>query len=173
MQSLLSNVLGSLHHRMYIKRNVVARHNFTCCISNSRLLLLQSMKLCSKRSTELSDCTPSKVRRRCHIKEPTESEMNSYECLDGAKKKPAILKIIQLYANSFVPKVLLAQLPKPISSFYNPDVLKMNYTELLAECERLFNMILVIEIHFSIYMYAYILIFNYSGNSRTSCNFRT
>ena len=128
----------------------------------------------TKRSTELNDGTPSKVRRRCHIKEPTESEMNSfYECLDGAKKKPAILKIIQPYANSFVPKVLSAELPKPISSFYNPDALKMDYIELLAECERLFNMISVTEIHFSIHMYAYILIFIYTGNSRTSCKFRT
>lgn len=63
--------------------------------------------------------------------------------LNSALKNPAILRITQPYAQSFIPKLSLAEFPKPLTELYNPDALRMNYTELLVECEKVFQSITV------------------------------
>lgn len=83
------------------------------------------------------------VRKR-QIPPPTEDEISAfYSTIDGAKKKPAILKLIQPYAEFFIPKLSKAEFPKPMTELYNTEALTMNYTELLAECERVFDLIAV------------------------------
>ena len=56
-----------------------------------------------------------------------------------AKTKPAILKIVQPYAQSFVPTAALSTYPRPISDLYDPSTLQLNYRDLLAECEKVYD----------------------------------
>ena len=52
--------------------------------------------------------------------------------------KPAIFKLIEPYAQKFVPKLYLDAFPCPISDFYNCDALALEYVDLLKECETVF-----------------------------------
>ena len=56
-----------------------------------------------------------------------------------AKTKSAILKIVQPYAQSFVPTAALSTYPRSISDLYNPSTLQLNYRDLLAECEKVYD----------------------------------
>ena len=88
------------------------------------------------------------------IPQPTAAEINTfYGILNSANKKPAILKIIQPYAESFIPKLSKAQFPKPITELYDPEALKMDYIELLTECERVFDLISVSRTSVSPFLY--------------------
>lgn len=76
------------------------------------------------------------------IPEPTTEEIEVfYSAINRASKKPAILKVTMPYAKSFVPKLCLSEFPKPLLELYNPEALKMNYLELLSECEKIFSSI--------------------------------
>ena len=55
-----------------------------------------------------------------------------------AKSKPAILKITQPYAESFIPQMSLSIFPQPITQLYNPKTLQMGYPDLLKESEQVF-----------------------------------
>ena len=59
------------------------------------------------------------------------------------RRKKTVLKITQPYAKEFIPKMSQEQFPKLISELYNPEALTKTYTELLNECERVFNLISV------------------------------
>lgn len=73
----------------------------------------------------------SKVRKQ-KVAEPTDEEIDNFNTvLNGAKRKPGILKITPPFAEQFVPKMSLAQFPKPLTDLYNPEALKFTYTELL------------------------------------------
>ena len=56
-----------------------------------------------------------------------------------AKKKPAILKITQPYAQGFIPKLCSSTLPRPMMELYNPQALQMGYLSLLEACESAFQ----------------------------------
>ena len=68
--------------------------------------------------------------------------------LDGAKVKPAILKITQPYAEKFVPKSSTCILPMLLSEFYNPEALHKDYLALLQICESTYPMIQVRWLHY-------------------------
>lgn len=63
--------------------------------------------------------------------------------INMAEKKPAILKIIQPYAQDFIPKSCSPALPLPMMELYNPEALHMGYLTLLEECESTFQSIKV------------------------------
>ncbi len=69
-----------------------------------------------------------------------------YGVLNCAKKKPAILKITQPYAEKFIPKMCQEQFPEPMNELYSPEALKMTYLELLNECERVVESISVCSV---------------------------
>jgi len=56
-----------------------------------------------------------------------------------AKKKPAILKITQPYAQGFIPKLCSSTLPRPMMELYDPEALHMGYLSLLEACESAFQ----------------------------------
>lgn len=101
-----------------------------------------------KRTLQDDDGTPKRTASSGTVKpripEPSEEELATfYETLNGAKKKPAILKITPPYSKYFVPKLSQATFPQPITDLYNPSALEMDYMELLDECEKQFDLITV------------------------------
>lgn len=90
------------------------------------------------------ECSTSSKCYKHPVPEPTKEEMDRfYRDMNRAKKKPAILKIIQPYAQEFIPKMSQEQFPRPFGELYDPEALKMTYTKLLDECERVFKSIVV------------------------------
>ena len=72
----------------------------------------------------------------------TGPELDSfYKVIAQAKDKPAILKITQPFAESFVLQSSLTTIPQPIAQLYNPAILEMGYHDLLKECKRVFHTI--------------------------------
>lgn len=61
-----------------------------------------------------------------------------FERLSKADMKAAILKITEPYALDFVPKLYSDVFPTPIAEMYNPKMLESDWMALLAECERVF-----------------------------------
>lgn len=51
--------------------------------------------------------------------------MQFFTKLNGATIKPAILKIIQPYAEQFIPKSSTPTLPVLLSEYYNPEALQI------------------------------------------------
>ena len=92
------------------------------------------------------------------IPPPTGPELESfYKSIAQAKDKPAILKITQPFAESFVPQLSLPTIPQPITQLYNPATLEMGYHDLLKECERVFHTIEVKKCNTSIICFYCIL----------------
>lgn len=53
-----------------------------------------------------------------------------------AKEKPAILHLTLPFIEDFVPKLLTEQFLSPVTEFYNPAALDMDYSSLLEKCEE-------------------------------------
>ena len=60
-----------------------------------------------------------------------------YKAVNEAKRKPAILKITQPFADTFIPMLSQSVFPLPITELYNPAALDME------ECEKVFDCIKV------------------------------
>ena len=55
-------------------------------------------------------------------KKPTESEMaNLFDPLSKCKTKPAVLSVIPVFSEKYVPKSSLIIFPKPLNTLYQPD----------------------------------------------------
>ena len=50
--------------------------------------------------------------------------------------KPAILKITPPYSKQFIPEMCDNSLPPPLSQFYDPEALRMDYLALIMKCEE-------------------------------------
>jgi len=69
-------------------------------------------------------------------KKPTESEMaNFFDSLSKCKTKPAVLSVVPVFSEKYVPKSSLVTFPKPLNTLYQSDFLQLNYDELLKQCE--------------------------------------
>ena len=66
-----------------------------------------------------------------------------YKAINEAKRKPAILKITQPFAETFIPMLSQSVFPLPITELYNHAALDMEYPDLLEECEKVFDCIKV------------------------------
>ena len=66
-----------------------------------------------------------------------------FKSISEAKSKPAILKIVEPYSESFVPQASLPCFPKPISELYDPETLKLPYNDLLKRCKETYNLVQV------------------------------
>ena len=78
---------------------------------------------------------------------PSTTELDAfYKAINEAKKKPAILKITQPFAETFIPMLSQSVFPMPIAELYNPAALDMAFPDLLKECEKIFDSIKVIVI---------------------------
>ncbi len=75
-----------------------------------------------------------------------------YSTLNTAKRKSGILKLVPPYANYFIPKLSRADFPQPITQFYNSQALEMDYLQLLAETERVFDLISVSIEHLKLHV---------------------
>ena len=66
----------------------------------------------------------------------TESEMaNFFESLSNCKTKPAVLSVVPMFSENYVPKSSLVTFPKPLTTLYQSDFLQLNYDKLLEHCE--------------------------------------
>ena len=84
---------------------------------------------CKKPCSSASDMS----RNVKAIPPPTGPELESfYKAIAQSKDKPAILKITQPFAESFVPQLSLPTIPQPITHLYNPAILEMGYHDLLC-----------------------------------------
>jgi len=50
--------------------------------------------------------------------------------------KPAILSLIPLHSNNYVPKSAMDTFPKPLNELYNPDYIDMDFDELMNACDN-------------------------------------
>ena len=70
---------------------------------------------------------------------PTESEMaNLFDSLSKCKTKPAVLSVVPVFSEKYVPKSSLVTFPKPFNTLYKSDFLQLNYDELLTQCGSVF-----------------------------------
>ena len=88
-------------------------------------------------SSATSSITLPPGRSKICISEDQQKDF--YASLNLAKVKPAILKIVQPYAQAFVPTATLSTYPKPISDLYDPSTLQLNYRDLLAVCDKVYD----------------------------------
>ena len=58
-----------------------------------------------------------------------------YESLSGSNTKPAILSLIPKYSSTYVLKHSLTEFPQSLPLLYDPNLLKLDYSELLKRCE--------------------------------------
>ena len=87
-------------------------------------------------------------RQHTDIDLPSELEMDIfYKDLAKAKEKPAILKITNPYADSFIPVSTIPSFPKPLADLYNPSSLQMDCLTLIKECEVIFSTLQVSHLY--------------------------
>ena len=68
---------------------------------------------------------------------PTETEMEQlFNNLSLCDTKPAVLSLVSLHSDMYVPKVSLPTFPKPMTSLRNPAHCKLNYLDLLKACDN-------------------------------------
>ena len=78
------------------------------------------------------------------IHAPNEEKLQTFlNKINGAKAKPAILKITQPFASQFIPKSSTSVLPVLLSEYYNSEALHKDYLSLLDMCESVYPMIQV------------------------------
>lgn len=67
-----------------------------------------------------------------YVPPPTEDEQTSFLATLGAcKSKPGICSLVEPFADMFIPLSMRENLPAPLSSLYNPDLLSESYCTLL------------------------------------------
>ena len=72
--------------------------------------------------------------------QPTQSELDTfYAQLNNSSPKPAILRVIDGYAENFIPMSRNPKYPRSLSYLYNPDTLDYGYLQLLDECEHVYT----------------------------------
>ena len=88
----------------------------------------------------LKDASPQPRKTKCStIPAPTQAELDAcYAKLFSCDKKPAVLRVLDNYADQFIPLSRNPTYPKSLSYLYNPATLDMDYLQLLEECERVF-----------------------------------
>ena len=74
-----------------------------------------------------------------------------YAQLNAAKRKPAILKIVEPYSEQFIPKLTTSIFPTLLTELYSPESLCMDYLPLLHLCEEKFKSIKVCSYVFVTY----------------------
>ncbi len=62
-----------------------------------------------------------------------------YTALYNTNQKPALLRVIDNYADKFVPISRDPKYPQSLSYLYDPKTLDYGYLELLEECERVYS----------------------------------
>ena len=65
---------------------------------------------------------------------PTESEMaNFFDSLSKCKTKPAVLSVVPVFSENYVPKSSLVTFPKPLNTLYQSDFLQLRnkYTHII------------------------------------------
>ena len=68
---------------------------------------------------------------------PIETEMEQlFNNLSLCDTKPAVLSLVSLHSDMYVPKVSLPAFPKPMTSLRNPAHCKLNYLDLLKACDN-------------------------------------
>ncbi len=84
-------------------------------------------------STDLNDDkTPADKVPLCNKKELE----SFYDSLSESNTRPAILSLIPKYSSTYVPKhTMLNEFPQSLQLLYDPNLLKLNYSELLQKCE--------------------------------------
>ena len=89
---------------------------------------------------EVAHASTSKHVRSAKVNPPSKDELEKfYEKISESKMKPAILKITLPYAEGFIPTLSNSDFPIPISELYNPEMLHVDYLDLLSECEKVFG----------------------------------
>lgn len=91
----------------------------------------------SRKRSLSSDESQVSTSRKIDLTLDSEQQM-FFKQINRAKNKPAILKIINPYADNFIPTPCLPSFPKPLTDLYNPAALQMEYLDLIHECEQLF-----------------------------------
>ncbi len=95
-----------------------------------------------KTSTSSDSSVPAAKQPK--ISQPSDLEMNNFfRKIDKAQIKPALLRVVEPFAEDFIPRLSTDKLPKPLTDLYNPDALRMDYLKLLDSCESVFQSIKV------------------------------
>ena len=80
------------------------------------------------------------LTKRSKINPPSQLELCK---ISKAEVKPAILKIVEPYAEALIPRFSSSLLPHPMMELYMPDMLHKSYLPLLEKCKEKFKAIQV------------------------------
>ena len=71
------------------------------------------------------------------VPSPSTTELDVYyKAINEAEKKPAILKITQPFAGTFILMLAQSVLPMPITKLCKPAALDKEFPDLLKKCEN-------------------------------------
>jgi hypothetical protein len=89
------------------------------------------------------ESTPPRKRTQS-IPPPTQADLDAcYAILYQSDPKPAILRVIDGYADKFFPQSRNPKYPKPLSYLYDPKTLDYGFLQLLKECEHIYKSVQV------------------------------
>lgn len=107
------------------------------CVSDIKFVQPCNKKICLNPDIPAPASTSN---TKSSIKPLMSEELDGFFAkISKADKKPAILKIVQPYAEEFIPRLSSALLPIPMMDLYNPELLHADYLSLLNECEAQFE----------------------------------
>lgn len=89
---------------------------------------------------------PSKSKKTSSIPLMTQDEKENFlKRLSKSGTKSARLSLEAGFNDSFIPRTLQLNLPKPLSELYDPVCLGLSYPDLLLECEAAFQVLNIDE----------------------------
>ena len=84
------------------------------------------------------------VNQRPVIPPPTDEELNTFfATINLSDQKPGILRVLDDYAEYFIPDTVRPEFPEPLDFLYDPTKLQVGYLDLLNHCETVFDQIKV------------------------------
>jgi len=89
-----------------------------------------------KRKLSSSDESASKLKKKCTILPPTEEQLKChYSKIAQTNGKSSLLSLVLGMNQSFVPKYVSGELPKPLTYLYDKEALSLSFSDLLEKCE--------------------------------------
>jgi len=97
-----------------------------------------------KRKLSMTSESGSKSKKKCTILPPTEEHLkNHYLSIAKTSGKPSLLSLVPGMNQSFVPKYVSGELPKPLTHLYDENALSLQFSDLLQKCEEIYDGITV------------------------------
>ncbi|KAH3709720.1 uncharacterized protein LOC127857083 [Dreissena polymorpha] len=95
-----------------------------------------SKKLAARKLMDTSESVATPTVRRANVTKATESDFLAFcEQASKLKRKPALLSVVEPYADSFIPTADKKDLPKPLTDLRNPELIGKDIETVKKHCE--------------------------------------